>query len=291
MKIIVICGGVSSEKEISVRSGMAILASVQKKYNAKILLLENDYKIVKNHYSSGDIVFNALHGGYGESGEIQSFFESQEIDFTGSGSEACRIAINKKKSKKIASRLGIKCPHEIQVDPFSKDFNKPFIIKPNKEGSSVGFFIINSKKEMMKAMKSNKGSDVILEEFVTGRELTVSILNNRVLPIVEIIPESGIYDYESKYSKGKTSYKTPAEIGLDTENFLKKKSLEVFNKIGCKGYARIDCILSEENIPYFLEINTSPGMTETSLFPKSANQAGISFDKLIEEIVGLKDKN
>ena len=142
MKIIVICGGNSSEKEVSVRSGTAIFSSVQKRHDAKILLLENDYKIVKDHYNRGDIVFNALHGGYGESGEIQSFFESEEIDFTGSGSKACGIAINKKKCKKVAIGLGIKSPPDRRIDPFFEDFDNPFIIKPNQEGSSVGFFIV-----------------------------------------------------------------------------------------------------------------------------------------------------
>ena len=285
MKIIVICGGNSSEKEVSIRSGRAVFSSIQKKYNAKILLLENDYRILDNHYCPGDIVFNALHGGYGESGEIQSFFENRKISFTGSGSRACHIAIDKKKCKKVAVGLGIKSPASRNIFSFHEDFSSPFIIKPNKEGSSVGFFIINSKKEMLKAMKFNKGSDVIFEDYIKGRELTVSILNNKVLPIVEIIPESGIYDYDSKYSLGKTSYNTPAKIDLRTESFLKKKSLEIFNAIGCRDYARIDYILSEDNVPYFLEINTSPGMTETSLFPKSANQAGLSFDNLIEQIV------
>ena len=288
MKIIVICGGNSSEKEISVKSGMAIFSSVQKKYKSKILFLENNYKIIKDNYKSGDLVFNALHGGYGESGEIQEFFEREEIDFIGSGSKACSIAINKKKCKKIAIKLGIKSPPNREVDPFFEDFDKPFIVKPNEEGSSVGFFVVNNKKEMLKAVKFNEGNDVIFEDFIKGRELTVPILNGRVLPIIEIIPESGVYDYESKYVAGKTSYNIPSKISLNIENFLKKKSLEVFNAVGCKDYARMDYILSEDNIPYFLEINTSPGMTKTSLFPKSAKSLGMNFDALIEQIISLK---
>ena len=141
---------------------------------------------------------------------------------------------------------------------------------------------------MLKAVKFNEGNDVIFEDFIKGRELTVPILNGRVLPIIEIIPESGVYDYESKYVAGKTSYNIPSKISLNIENFLKKKSLEVFNAVGCKDYARMDYILSEDNIPYFLEINTSPGMTKTSLFPKSAKSLGMNFDALIEQIVSLK---
>ena len=212
MKIIVICGGNSSEKEISVKSGMAIFSSVRKKYKSKILLLKNNYKIVKDDYKDGDLVFNALHGGYGESGEIQGFFESEGIDFIGSRSKACSIAINKKKCKKIAIELGVKSPPDRELDPFFEDFDKPFIIKPNQEGSSVGFFIVNNKKDMLKAVKFNKGNDVIFEEFIKGREITVSVLGDEVLPIVEIIPRQGVYDYDSKYTKGKTDYIVPAKI-------------------------------------------------------------------------------
>ena len=294
MKIIIICGGNSSEKEISVKSGMAIFSSIQKKYKSKILLLGNNYKIIKDEYEDGDIIFNALHGGYGESGEIQDFFEIEGMNYIGSNSKACQIAIDKQKCKKIVQQLNVKVPYgKIFRDDLSifEDFHKPFIVKPNKEGSSIGFFIINSKKEMLKALKYNKNNDIIFEDFIVGRELTVSILNNKVLPIIEIIPESGIYDYESKYVAGKSSYNIPAEIGLDTENFLEKKSLEIFNVIGCKGYGRIDYILSNDNTPYFLEVNTSPGMTKTSLFPKSANHLGINFDNLIEQIIALKKEN
>lgn len=291
MKIIVICGGSSSEKEISVKSGMAVFSSIQKKYNAKILLLKDNYRIIKDEYNDNDIIFNALHGGYGENGEIQEFFEKEEMKFVGSGSKACRLAINKDRCKKVALKLGVESPYgklfNNDISIF-EDFNRPFIIKPNKEGSSVGFFIVNSRKEMLDALKYNNQVDVIFENFVKGRELTVSIINDRVLPIVEIIPESGIYDYESKYVEGKSSYIVPAEIDLDVANNLKEKSLEIFRAVGCKDYARIDYILSEENIPYFLEINTSPGMTKTSLFPKSARNLGIDFDRLIEEIIGFK---
>ena len=291
MKIIVICGGSSSEREVSIRSGRAIFSSVKRRYESEILFLEDDYKVVRNQYKKGDLVFNALHGGYGENGEIQDFFEKEEMNFTGSGSKACRIAINKKKCKEIAFELGVKSPPNREIDPLFEDFsNNPFIIKPNKEGSSIGFFIISNKKEMLSALKYNQGSDMIFEDFIKGRELTVSILNGEALPIVEIIPESGIYDYDAKYIEGKTSYNVPAEIDLYTKIFLEEKSLEIFNAVGCKDYARIDYILSEDNIPYFLEINTSPGMTKTSLFPKSANSFGLDFDNLTDQIIRVKNK-
>ena len=294
MKIIIICGGNSSEKEISVKSGMSIFLSIQKFCSSKILLLKNNYKIIKDYYRDGDIIFNALHGGYGESGEIQEFFEKEGMNFIGSGSKACQIAIDKQKCKKVALKLNIKTPfgkifrNEVSI---FEDFNKPFIIKPNMEGSSVGFFIVNNKKEMLKALKYNKSNDVIFEDFIKGRELTVSILNNKVLPIIEIIPKSGIYDYESKYTIGMSSYSIPAKIDLNIEKNIKEKSLEIFNSIGCRDYIRIDYILSNDNTPYFLEINTSPGMTKTSLFPKSAEKANLSFDRLVKEIINLEKRS
>tara|TARA_Y100001970_G_scaffold257573_1_gene336394 strand:+ start:337 stop:1212 length:876 start_codon:yes stop_codon:yes gene_type:complete len=291
MKIIVICGGNSSEKEISVKSGMSVFSSVKKKYKSEIMLLSNDYSVIKNTYKDGDIVFNALHGGYGESGEIQSFFEKEGIDFIGSGSKACEIAMDKSRCKKIAQKLGISTPFG---KIFSGDrsiydeFCNPFIIKPNNEGSSVGFNIVGNHRQMLKALKINDGRSVMFEEFIKGREITVSILGSKTLPIVEIIPNNGIYDYDSKYIKGKASYVVPAKINSSVESQIKKQSIELFNEIECKHYSRIDYILSDENTPYFLEINTSPGMTETSLFPKSAASEGLDFDSLIEKIISLK---
>ena len=291
MKIIIICGGNSSEKEISVKSGVSIFASIKKKYKSEILLLDNDYTIVKDSYKDGDLIFNALHGGYGENGEIQKFFETEEMDFIGSGSEACKIAINKDRCKKIASELNINTPFgkmfNNDLSAF-EEFSTPFIIKPNREGSSVGFSVINNKKEMLKSLKKINQQEIIFEEFIKGREITVSVLDGEVLPIVEIVPQGGVYDYESKYVKGKTDYIVPARIDLDLEKVIKDKTLELFKKINCRHYSRIDYILSEENIPFFLEINTSPGMTETSLFPKSGKGANLSFDELVEKIISLK---
>lgn len=291
MKIIIICGGNSSEKEISVKSGMAIFSSVKKKYESEIILLNNDYSVVKDKYKDGDLVFNALHGGYGENGEIQEFFEKEGINFIGSGSKACKIAINKNRCKRVASDLNMRTPFgkifNGDISIFD-EFEAPFVMKPNREGSSVGFSIINNKKEMLQSLKKNNHQEIIFEEFIKGRELTVSVLGDQILPIVEIIPRQGVYDYDSKYSKGKTDYITPAGIDLDTEKIIKTKTLELFKKINCKDYGRVDYILSQENIPFFLEINTSPGMTETSLFPKSANAENICFNKLIERIISLK---
>ena len=293
MKIIVICGGNSSEKEISVKSGTSVFSSIKKQYNSELLLLSNNYRIIKDKYEDGDIIFNALHGGYGENGEIQKFFELENFNFIGSGSKACQIAIDKEKCKKVASELNIRVPfgtifnNDISV---YDDFKKPFIMKPNSEGSSVGFFVINNRKDFLRALKYNEkhGNQVIIEEFIKGRELTVSILGNEALPIIEIIPKGGIYDYACKYTKGKTDYIIPARINKELDRNIKENSIKIYNKIDCRHYSRIDYILSENNIPYFLEVNTYPGMTKTSLFPKSAAKMGLQFDDLINRVISLK---
>ena len=294
-KIIIVCGGNSSEKEISIKTGMAINASLQKKFRTELLLLGSNYEVVKNVYKEGDLIFNALHGGYGENGEIQSFFEKEGFCYIGSKSKACKIAINKNKCKNLASSIGIKTPFgKLFNEDFSvfRDFEKPFIVKPNQEGSSIGFFKVNSEKEFLKAIRVNKKitNEILIEEYIEGREITVPIIDQKVLPIVEIKPNNKIYDYESKYVPGKSKYIVPANIDLDIQSKISKNSIDMYSKVGCNSYSRLDFILSKNNTPYFLELNTYPGMTQTSLFPKSALSCGIEFDELILELVAMKSE-
>lgn len=293
MKVIVICGGNSAEKEISVKSGLAIFSAVKKKYKSEILFLKDDFSIIDKYYKDGDIIFNALHGGYGEDGTIQSFFEKRNFRFIGSDSKSCKIAINKTKSKIFAKKINISVPFSrIYNDDFSiiDDFNQSFIIKPNSEGSSVGFKKNLSKIKALKFLKKNKHKEMMIEELIIGREITVSILNSSVLPIVEIIPKNGIYDYKSKYTQGLTSYVVPADIEDEILKDIQRKTLQLFHEIGCKDYARFDYILSSENKPFFLEVNTYPGMTKTSLFPKSAASSKIDFNSLIDRLILMNKK-
>ena len=291
MKVIIIYGGNSSEKEISIKTGMAVNKCLRNTFKTKMLLLGDNYKIVEDHYETGDIIFNGLHGGYGENGEIQSFFEDRGINFIGSKSKACRIAIDKIKSKKIVRSLDCLVPYGKIVEGLEtfNDFTPPFIIKPNTEGSSVGFSEILSDKNFKNALKLNRKykHQLLAEEKIEGREITVPILDGKVLPIVEIIPHKKIYDYESKYVMGKTDYVVPAKIEKSLEKKIAKISEKIYLKIGCRHYSRIDYILSAEEELYFLEINTYPGMTDTSLFPKSAHSAHMSFNELIIKLVDL----
>ena len=291
MNILIIYGGNSLEKEISIKTGIAVNKALDGLFESKMLMLNNDYKIIKDHYSKGDIIFNCLHGGYGENGEIQSFFEKEEIKFIGSGSFACSLAINKYKSKKIVRSLNYKAPYGEIVHDISafNEFEVPFIVKPNNEGSSVGFYEIYNQKDFKIALKKNKqyNGEILAEEKINGREITVPILDGKALPIVEIIPGNKVYDYNSKYISKETSYLVPADINEDIYKKIINMSEIIYAKMNCRHYSRIDFILNSDNNPFFLELNTYPGMTDKSLFPKSAASIGLSFQDLIKKLVLL----
>tara|TARA_Y100000768_G_scaffold386701_1_gene375764 strand:+ start:5984 stop:6868 length:885 start_codon:yes stop_codon:yes gene_type:complete len=291
MNILIIYGGSSSEKEVSIKTGIAVHNALNGLFESKMLMLSNDYEIVKNHYKKGDIVFNCLHGGYGEDGEIQSFFEKEEIKFIGSGSYACSLAIDKYKSKKIARSLNCKVPYGkiIYNESEINEFDTPFIVKPNNEGSSVGFYEIFNQKDLKIAFKKNKeySGGLLAEEKINGREITVPILDGSALPIVEIMPANKVYDYNSKYISSNTDYLVPADINNDVYKQILNMSEAIYSKMNCRHYSRIDFILNSEDCPYFLELNTYPGMTDKSLFPKSAASIGLSFQDLIKNLVLL----
>jgi len=291
MKVIIIYGGNSSEKQISIKTGISVNRGLEGIFETKMVMVNDNYKVIKDYYKKDDVVFNCLHGGYGEDGEIQSFFENEKIKFIGSGSHACSLAIDKLKSKKIAKSLKCAVPNGRILKKTSEfeEFEAPFIVKPNNEGSSVGFFEIYNKKDLKAALKANikHNGDLLAEEKIEGRELTVSILNGKALPIVEIIPHEKVYDYNSKYNSGKTSYVVPANIDKLTSDYIVLMSEKIFSKMKCRHYARIDYMLSFDNDPYFLELNTYPGMTDSSLFPKSAKSAGMTFQDLMKKLVFL----
>ena len=293
MKVIVVCGGNSAEKEISVKSGLSIFSSIKRKYKSEIIFLKNDYSIIDQHYKNGDIIFNALHGGYGEDGTIQSFFEKRNYKFIGSGSKSCKIAMDKSKCKTFAKKIGIPVPFSrvYNQDPsVIDDFNQSFIIKPNCEGSSIGFKNNLTKIQALKFLLKNKQKKMMIEELIIGKEITVSVLGGQVLPIIEIVPKNGIYDYKSKYTNGLTSYNVPADLDLDVKLHIQDKTIQLFNEIGCKDYARFDYILNNENEPFFLEVNTYPGMTKMSLFPMAAASLNIDFGSLINRLILMNKK-
>jgi len=250
--------------------------------------------------SDGAIVFNALHGGAGEDGTIQAIMEFIGVPFTGSGAQASMLAMDKRISRRIAEAAGVPVPEGFSVESAGADADEvhasiqdgpgyPVVVKPARQGSSVGLSIVSSRKDLEAAISKAAAfdRDVIVESYIEGSEITVSILGEKALPIIEVRPRSGLYDYKHKYTSGVTEYVVPAPLDAGLEEAFSRYALEAFRALGCEVYGRADFRLSRDGEPYFLEVNTLPGMTAHSLVPKSAQAAGIDFLELIERIVEL----
>jgi len=293
MNIKILLGGDSSERDVSIKSGEAVYEAIKDQYTVDLIFLDEDYNFLKSRLKKNDIVFNALHGGYGEDGTLQSYLDGLNIHYTGSNADSCKIAISKHKTKLIAKNNNIKTPEWILVDSntnFEKsiDFEPKYVVKADDQGSTLGLYIVDTLKEAKIEYKQAKkiSKRVIVEKYIPGREITVGILNGEALPIVEIIPCNDFYDYQAKYTDHRTKYICPANINIELEKKIKNDAMKIFNLLKCKDYARVDFRL-DSNISYFLEINTHPGFTSTSLFPMAARQRGISFSQLIKKIIKI----
>ncbi|MCK5077873.1 MAG: D-alanine--D-alanine ligase, partial [Calditrichia bacterium] len=248
-----------------------------------------DY-IVENKF---DLVFIALHGGYGENGQIQALLELVDIPYTGADSVSSAICMDKHVSKVLVNKIDVPCADWILLNKgekinFPENIPLPLVVKPNDQGSTVGLTIVKDKSKYEEAVElAFKHSDsVMVEEFIPGKELTVSVLGEEALPTIDIQPESGFYDYESKYQSGKTQYIVPAKIPEDINKKVQQWSLNLFKELKCRHYGRVDFRYDEKTGKVcFLELNTLPGMTTTSLVPKAAKAVGISFNELLEKIV------
>jgi D-alanine-D-alanine ligase len=303
LKIGVIAGGVSSEREISLMTGKNIYNSLLRSgYNAVFI----DPDPVGNFLArlgEIDLAFLALHGKYGEDGTIQGLLEFAGIPYTGSGILGSAIAINKILSKKIFQSENILTPDYIEVElkngldlsGLKKLLDKiqgyPVIVKPNTEGSTIGINIVNEAPGLEYAVNESLKYDskILIEKYIKGRELTVSIIGSEpvALPIIEIKPKSGFYDYQAKYTSGMTEYVVPAELDDEIAGNISKTAIECHKALQCNSISRVDFILDSYNNAYVIELNTMPGMTETSLVPKAAKAAGINFDLLVEIILDL----
>lgn len=299
--IIILKGGFSEEADVSRATSGEIEKALNKK-GIKITLIDpaefNSYSEMINRINEfkPDIVFNGLHGAEGEDGRIQSLLALENIPFTGSAQRASAISMDKYISGILAEYIEIKVPkRRVIYKDYEYDFNLifqnidfPIVIKPNDSGSSVGISIINKESELHEAIKLafKYSKKVIIEQFIDGRELTVTILGDEALPVVEIIPNDGWYNYKSKYTKGKTIYEVPAKLTSEEENKIQKQALDVFALFGCEVYGRVDFRYDGEEF-YFLEVNTLPGMTLLSLTPMAAKEAGLDFKELLLKIIEL----
>ena len=290
--IAVLMGGNSSEREVSLKSGSAVLnALIKRGYNAVKLDPANGIEpILAGNF---DKVFIALHGNLGEDGSFQGLLELLSIPYTGSGILASAATMDKVFAKKMMLSEGMETPEFITVTDIPTTgmeielpFDYPVIVKPSSEGSTVGITRVDKPENLTETVREafNYGSKIIVEKFIQGRELTVSVIDNQALPIIEIVPKTGFYDYEAKYTKGMTEYIVPAKISADMEEIISKMAMNTYDLFNCRGAARVDFILSDKG-PTILEINTIPGMTETSLLPMAASNSGISFDYLVETII------
>ncbi len=283
MKIAVLMGGISSEKEVSLRTGAAITAALQRKgYDAFSLVLDKDNFVTALTNTEFDLAYVALHGEFGEDGRVQAFLDILGKKYTGSGYVESGISMNKTLTKKILDSYGVLSPKTYEK---VEDIEKyPVVIKPTTEGSSVGLYICQNEAEARNAVEALEGKEILIEDFIKGEELTVGVLNGEALGVLRIKPISGVYDYESKYTKGMTEYEFPAQISEASYDEAMKISAKVHKELNLKGATRSDFILRGEEL-FFLEVNTSPGMTETSLLPKIATLKNIDFDTLVEKIV------
>lgn len=292
----ILFGGLSTEREVSIESAREIFPILNQSYDVSLVELnENNRLSFIDEIKNGSLVFNALHGGDGENGQIQALLDQNNIIYTGSTSTASMLAMNKHFTKIIAVENNIKTPNWLTFKMngmLFKPRNKikyPVVVKPNFQGSTLGLSIINRQEELGDALKlaSLFSNEIIVEKYIRGRELTVGILGNKALDIVEIIPKMGLYDYESKYTKGKTDYITPAVISQDEESLIKSNALRLYKALGCRHYARVDFILEDSGALHLLELNSLPGLCSTSLLPLSAKSVGINFKELLDIIINI----
>ena len=299
----VLAGGPSSEREISLRSGKAVYdALIREGVNVFFVdVRDNIYDIIKSEKM--DVAFLALHGKFGEDGTIQKILDTEGIRYTGSGARASELALDKIASKEAFIKNGIPTPGYSIVDKDcfpdpdrtcslhalseSGNLKFPLVVKPQFEGSSIGLSVVKEKEALKPALDKafEYGPKALLEEYVSGRELTVGILNDEPLPVIEIVPRQHLYDYKAKYSDPDTQYLVPAPISGRATELARSLGLRSHTALGCRSFSRTDMMMDSSGSIFVLEVNTIPGMTERSLLPKAAAAIGVNFGKLCVKLI------
>lgn len=291
LRVGVLCGGDSSERAVSLRSGEAVLAGLRRSGFPVVRIDPRNATRMQSSLSEIDIAFIALHGRGGEDGSIQKQLERAGIPYVGSDPQASRLAFNKVKAKRLFARSGIPTPPWRTFDRRNwmrmKNFPTPFFVKPVADGSSIGVFLVEDfGQSVEKIIRALRRYPVLLaEKRIEGREFTVGILDDRALPVIELRPRRRFYDYTAKYTRGMTEYLIPAPIPAAWKWRFQQLALKVHRVLGLRDLCRVDLMSDREGRPYILEANTIPGFTELSLLPKAARERGISFDALCRELV------
>ena len=292
-KIGVLYGGLSAEREISLKTGSAILKALKALgYKATGIDVGKNLP-AQLEAAKIEVAFVALHGRFGEDGRVQGLLEMLQIPYTGSGVLSSSLSIDKVATKQMLIY------HELPTPGFQVLKNKqqadklinncryfPLVVKPSREGSTIGISIVRSIEALRHGIDTAAALDeaVLIEEFIDGQELTVAVLNGEALPIIEIVPKNGFYDFHSKYTPGQTEYLVPAPLDTGVYAQMQQAAVDACTALGCRGVARVDFMLREKEF-YCLEVNTIPGMTETSLLPKAAKASGMNFKQLVEAIL------
>lgn len=291
-KIVILCGGPSAEREVSLRSGAAVGRALQS-LGAETILVDPETGDVRLPERL-DFIFNALHGTFGEDGTVQSILDQTGVPYTGEGVDGSRAAFDKIESKKRFIKAGVPtAPYVTRRKGENLELSLPVVVKVPCQGSSVGIYIVKEPAELDAALAKafSQTDTVLVEKFIAGRELTVGVLGDEALPIIEIRPKGGFYSYENKYTwtnrGGAAEHECPAQLPNGETELVQEAALAAHRALGLQIYSRVDVILDENRLPQVLEVNTIPGMTETSLLPEAAAAAGISMPKLCEKILQL----
>lgn len=298
-KIGVICGGLSSERAISLKSGRAIYDALLKHgFSVEEIDLESEDEqtvITTLRSASIDVVFIAMHGRFGEDGQLQAILEKIDMVYVGSDSLASAFAMDKITSRRIFQEHNIPVPPyrvfdiDSKIDLLGEKLKFPFVVKPCAQGSSIGISLVRTPEEIQQALSVAFCHDrtVIIEDYIKGKEITVGILEHAALEPIEIVSKNQFFDFQAKYNAGMTDYLLPAPIASDLREKIKELSLRAHRALGCRHFSRVDLVLDEQDNPFVLEVNTIPGFTATSLLPKAARYQGIAFPKLCLKLLDM----
>ena len=297
-KVAVLMGGTAAERAVSLNSGQQVVQALQQVGVEAEAFDVQSLQAVVQAVDGADLAFIALHGRWGEDGQVQAILQSLGVSFTGSKMAASALAMDKLRSKLAWQGAGLPTPNFIWVSdvlPFSwKRFHQaemdfPVMVKPSREGSSIGMQKVVDESELLAALKDAQQFDaeILIEQWITGREFTAAILGDEALPLIELETDRDFYDFEAKYHSDTTQYHCPVHLSAGKEQQMQKLAKQAFEVLGAEGWGRVDLMLDSQLNPYLIELNTVPGMTDHSLVPMAAKHAGLGFSDLVLRILQL----